>query len=223
MIKSVLLTRAKSANSILKNKLKSLNYDLLECSLIEYKLLPLNDSKITNYSDIIITSYFAANNAPDAKDKLKRAWVVGESSSKLLQKKGYEIMFCGADAAGLQQKLAKTSLQKPIYLSGNNITIDMPPNIERQIFYNTYYKKDLSELEIQQFKSGLDCILLYSENCAKTLLQLLLENDLVKYLENTTIVAISSKVARVVKNHFKNVKICTDSSQMIEFLGKTDD
>jgi uroporphyrinogen-III synthase len=218
MIKSVLLTRAKSANSILKKKL--LNYDLLECSLIEYELLPLDNSRIINYSDLIITSYFAASNAPAALGKFKRAWVVGENSSKLLRDKGYEILFCAVNAASLKQKLVRTNLHSAIYLSGNNITIDMPSYVERQIFYNTHYKNNLSKLEIQRYKQGVDYILLYSENCAKTLLQLLLDNDLVKYLENTTIVAISSKVSKVVKSYFKNIEICNDSGQMIEFLEK---
>ena len=219
MNKSILLTRSKLANSILREKLMPHGVDLVECSLIKHKLQPL-DSKILNeYSDIVITSNFAASNLPNSNGS-KYIWAVGENSKNILESKGYKVKFCAPDAITLEKELLKNNHIKAIYLSGNNITLDMPPNIKRIIFYNTTYKQSLSELEIQRIKLGIDYILLYSENCAKTLLQLLLENDLLKYLENTTIVAISFKVGRVVEDYFKNVKNCTGSNQIIEFLEK---
>ena len=217
MSKSILLTRAKSANLILKEKLMPRGFDLVECSLIKHKLLPFDEKVFNSYSDIVITSNFAASNLPNSNGS-KYVWVVGENSEKILKDKGYNIKFCAPDAITLEKELLKNNHIKAIYLSGNNITIEMPPNIKRVVFYNTEYKKSLSQLEIQRIKHGIDYILLYSENCAKTLLQLLLENDLLKYLENTTIVAISFKVGRVVDDYFKNIKNCTGSYQIIEFL-----
>ncbi len=223
MSASILLTRAKSANAILKEKLISFGYDLLECSLIEYELLPFDSSILGNYQDIVVTSNFVANHIPEASESTKYAWVVGEKSSEILKEKGYQIKFCAQNAVFLKKELIKINNKKAIYLSGNQITVDMPQSIERNIFYNTHYKKALTKIEIQNFKNRVDYILLYSENCAKTLLQLLLENDLVKYLENTTIVAISYKVGRVVENHFKNLEICNGSVEIIEFLEKIND
>ena len=219
MNKSILLTRAKSANLILKEKLIPRGFDLVECSLIKHKLLPFDKEVFNKHSDIVITSNFAASNLPNSNGS-KYVWVVGENSEKILKDKGYKVKFCAPDAIILEKELLKNNHIKAIYLSGNNITIDMPPNIKRIIFYNTYYKQSLSQPDIQRIKHGIDYILLYSENCAKTLLQLLLENDLLKYLENTTILAISFKVVRVVEDYFKNVKNCAGGNQIIEFLEK---
>ena len=75
-----------------------------------------------------------------------------------------------------------------------------------------------------RYKEGIDYIVLYSENCAKTLLKLLIENNLVNYLGNTTYIAISSKVARAasLEQVFKNVVVCHDSDSMLKHIEKDD-
>ncbi|MEM6338544.1 MAG: hypothetical protein AAF673_01275, partial [Pseudomonadota bacterium] len=153
MNKSILLTRAKSANLILKEKLMPRGFDLIECSLIKHKLLPLDKELFNKHSDIVITSNFAASNLPNSNGS-KYVWVVGENSEKILKDKAYKIKFCAPDAITLKKELLKNNHIKAIYLSGNNITIDMPPNIKRIIFYNTDYKQSLSQPEIQRIKLG---------------------------------------------------------------------
>ena len=221
MNKSILLTRAKSANLILKEKLTPYGFDLFECSLIEHKLLKLDAEILNKYSDIVITSSFAANNLPNTDSGY--VWVVGENTKDILEKKGYKIKFCAPDAITLKKELQKNTYIKAIYLSGDNITLEMPSNVRRVVFYNTFYKEFFSHFELQRLTQGVDYILLYSENCAKTLLQLLLENGLLKYLGNSTIVAISSKVARVVEGYFEDIRNCNGSNQIIEFLEKIND
>lgn len=221
MNKSILLTRAKSANLTLKEKLAPYGFDLFECSLIEHKLLQFNAEILNEYSNIVITSSFAANNLPNNNGIY--AWVVGENTKSILENKGYKIKFCVPDAITLKKELQKNTYIKAIYLSGDNIALEMPSNVSRAVFYNTFYKDSFSHFEIQRLSQGVGYILLYSENCAKTLLQLLLENGLLKYLESSTIVAISSKVAKVVESYFKNIKNCNGSNQIIEFLKKIND
>lgn len=221
MSKSILLTRAQPANLILKKILAPYSFDLFECSLIEYKLLKFETEVLDEYTDLVITSSFAANILPN-RDGMY-AWVVGENTEKMLRAKGYKIKFCAPDAITLKKELQKNTYIKAIYLSGNNITLEMPSDVKRIVVYNTSYKKSFSHFEIQRLSQGVDYILLYSENCAKTLLQLLLENGLLKYLENSTIVAISSKVAKVVEGYFRNISNCDGSNQIIEFLEKIND
>ena len=98
----------------------------------------------------------------------------------------------------------------------------MPLGVTRKILYKTIYLKLLSENEITRYKQGIDYIVLYSENCAKTLLKLLIENNLMNYLGNTTYIAISSKVARVFERVFKNVVVCHDSDSMLKYIEKHD-
>lgn len=92
-----------------------------------------------------------------------------------------------------------------LYLSSNEITEEFPPTIKRQIIYEVKYSEKLSEQQIKTISQGLDYILLYSHNCAKTMVKLLIKYDLLTKLAKTRVIAVSSKVANVVKPYFKAV------------------
>jgi uroporphyrinogen-III synthase len=113
-----------------------------------------------------------------------------------------------------------SSTGKIIYLSGNKITKNMPKGITRHIIYKVNYKSSLSHAEIEQARQGLDYILLYSQNCAKILLELLRKYGLLESLKSTKIIAISQKVANIVRLYFKNIIYCVDDNydQMLEIL-----
>ncbi len=219
-MKSVLLTRSKSANNSLKKSLADCNYELLDCSLIDYQLQPVDFSILEDYTDIVITSNFAANNIPDAPRAGMYAWVVGAKSAQILESKGYKIRSFAKDALTLKHQIPVEIYENTIYLSSDKITVNMPMHITRQIFYNVSYLESLSKEQILRYKQGVDYILLYSENCAKTLVKLLLESDLLNYLESTTILAISSKVEKVMKHHFRNRVVCSGADLILEYLKK---
>jgi len=219
-MKSVLLTRSESANNSFKQALADYNYEFLDCSLIDYQLQPIDFSILEDYKDVIITSNFAANNLPQAPSDVMYAWVVGAKSARILESKGYKIRFCAPDAITLKQQIPAEIYENTIYLSSNHITVNMPLHITRQIFYNVSYLESLSKEQILRYKKGVDYILLYSENCAKTLMKLILENDLLNYLENTTIIAISSKIEMVVKSHFRNRVVCSGDDLILKYLKK---
>jgi len=220
MTKSVLLTRSKSVNAELKQSLEKHKYELLECSLIDYELQPFDLSEFHGFQNIIITSFFAANKLPDAPVNSMDAWVVGVKSAKILEAKGYKIKFISPDAETLKRQIPEEIYHDSIYPSSDQITVNMPLHITRKVFYKVSYKDSLSNEQLLRYKQGIDYVLLYSENCAKTLVKLLLENDLMNYLENTTCIAISSKVERVVKRHFRNTQICHGADLMLEYLEK---
>ena len=220
MTRSVLLTRSNSANAWLKERLQQYDYELLEYSLIKYKLQLVNLLELKNFTDLIITSFFAASMVPPAFSTGMHAWVVGTKSARILEEKGYDIKFIATSAKSLKQQIPETIYETAIYLSSNHITIDMPKQIVRKIFYKVTYRKSLSQEQILRYKKGIDYVLIYSENCAKTLIKLLLENNLMNYLENTTYIAISSKVEKVIRKHFRNTQICQDDNLMLQYLGK---
>ena len=105
-----------------------------------------------------------------------------------------------------------------IYLSSNKIAQDLPSAIKREIIYQVKYKEYIPEIE--KIKKGVDYILLYSQNCASTLLHLLIENNLVSLLLHATIIAISAKVADIVRPFAKNMFYCNSNKpeQMLELL-----
>ncbi len=222
MKKSVLLTRSKSANKELKEKLGSENFDFVECNLIKYKLFPVDAEYINKFSDLIITSNFAANNIPDAPRPYMSVWVVGQKSASELENKGYKVEFYASSADNLKKQFPEKLYKTMLYLSGYHITVNMPLGITRKILYKTKYLESLSIKQVTRYKQGIDYIVLYSENCAKTLLKLLVENNLVNYLENTTIIAISSKVGKVLEQVFKNVVVSHGSDSMLKHIEKHD-
>lgn len=218
MIKSVLLTRSQEFNIEFKNYLEKYNYEILECSLISYELQPLDFQELNSFDNIIITSFYAATQMPNASRKDIGAWVVGVKSAKILEKKGYKIKFISNDARSLSVKIPSSIYDNVIYLSSNHITVNMPSAILRKIFYKVTYKQSLSNEQILRYKENIDYILIYSENCAKALVKLLIENDLMNYLENSTFIVISLKVENIIKNYFKNTKILSSGDLMLKCL-----
>lgn len=90
--------------------------------------------------------------------------------------------------------------------------------IDRRILYNVIYRDSLPIDINERLQKGIDFIPLYSENCAKTLIKLLLENNLLKYLENTVVIGISSKVEQVIKPYVSHSRACKTPSEMIQIL-----
>ena len=68
--------------------------------------------------------------------------------------------------------------------------------------------------------AGIDYILLYSQNCAKTLVKLLTKYNLINILKNTIVITISAKVANIVNIYFSNVVYVeqAEQQQMINLL-----
>ena len=201
MVKKVLLTRSKEDNKYLRQILVPKGYACLEMSLIEHVNLPLNITILEDFTDIIITS--------------KR---VGSTSAEILRQKNYNIKYIAYSASELRDHLPNNIYDHMIYLSSNIVSVDMPLAIKKTVVYKINYKDYLSNIEIQILKNGLDYILLYSENCAKTLIKLIVENDLLKYIENSVIIAISSKVEKVVRDYFKQIVTCTYAAQILKKL-----
>ncbi|MFK7974459.1 MAG: uroporphyrinogen-III synthase [Rickettsiaceae bacterium] len=218
MKKTVLLTRSKQANAKLKKQLAGRNFKLLECNLIEYKAIPINKNLINNFSSLLITSYFAAGQLPPAPHNDILTFVVGHKSAEILAKKGYKIIMQERDAETLKAKIPLYLHSNMLYLSGNNITVDMPDAITRQVIYEVIYLKSLSSHQIKLYQQGIDYILLYSQNCAKILLQLMTENDLLKYMANSTIIAISEKVGMVFQKQRANIIVSYEPESILQSM-----
>lgn len=219
MTKSILLTRSKEANDLVKNQLKKCDYKFVESNLIEYEMLDIDQTLINTYENIVITSFFLANQMPEAQVS-KNIWVVGKASAKILSDKGYNISFCGDTALSVRQNIPEDVYKDTIYLSGDQITIDMPKLVKRHIVYKVSYLQSLTNEQIEEIKKGLDYVLLYSTNCAKTLAKLLYENNLLKFLAKTTIIVISSKVGASVSSYFKKVEVKQGADSILKFLKK---
>ncbi|ADE30005.1 palindromic element RPE1 domain-containing protein [Rickettsia prowazekii] len=255
-MKSVLLTRNIQENNETIQEINKYNLDLryIHCSLIKYKTLDFNINILNNYSNIIITSKYAAHILADYNLK-QDIWVVGNKTKQLLGKK---VIYTANNIADLIQHFPTDLYKHTIYLSSNEITQDLPNKIARHIIYNVEYLNELPISIIQEFeniryfskpayrnafkantirattaykkvfndpslgstyplevplgKMSIDFILLYSQNSAKTLVRLLLQNNLLQYLQDSLVIAISLKVANIVRPFIKNVVYCDNQS-----------
>ncbi|PCJ29790.1 MAG: hypothetical protein COA94_00070 [Rickettsiales bacterium] len=217
-MKSVLLTRSDTENDLLMLRLQESGYETLSCNLIKYELQKVDEAGFKRFKQIIVTSSFAANNAPPAHSKGVSAWAVGKKSAKILASKGYEIRFVAPSAESLKDQFVEDTNKPTLYLSSNYITIDMPFFVTRCIFYKVTYQDSLTEQQIARYKNGVDYILLYSENSAKTFLKLVKENNLLHCLENSTIITISSKISKVLADYFKTSVVCNGTDLILEYL-----
>ncbi|WP_341786703.1 palindromic element RPE5 domain-containing protein [Rickettsia endosymbiont of Cantharis rufa] len=132
-------------------------------------------------------------------------WVVGNKSKQLLGKK---VAYVAKNVEDLIKHFPPDLYEQTIYLSSNEITKDLPNKIARHIIYNVEYLNELPLSIIKEFKSDIDFVLLYSQNSATTLVRLLLQNNLLEYLQGSLVIAISLKVANIVRPFIKNVIYC---------------
>lgn len=216
----ILLTRSIEGNKeiieeIAKYNTDNLSFHYIHCPLIEYKNLNLTPEMLGNYHNIIITSKYAATILAEwQKDytinRKHSIWVVGEASKTILERNGFIVKYVAKNVDDLIKHFPSRLYNQAIYLSSNEITCDLPPPIKRQIIYNVKYLEQLPLIEL--FKNNIDYILLYSQNSAKIFKKLLLQNHLSEVLQNSLVIAISLKVANIIRPFFKNVVYCNNEN-----------
>lgn len=217
-MKSVWLTRSFIDNLELEQQLKSYNFRLINQPLITYvdDKKALDQNIVSKYKNIIITSKRAAEiiscNSLVYKNSEVSAWVVGNSAAQILQEAGLNIQFIALNVEQLIINLPKSIYSEMIYLSSNMITKALPKKIRRLIIYKVKYNTKLSKNEVDTFAQGVDYILLYSKNCAKTLIQVINKYQLHK-LKNSTLITLSLKIAKELYSYFNNVLYCDEERQ----------
>jgi uroporphyrinogen-III synthase len=218
---SILLTRSIEENAKTKDALQGVPLEILECPLISYQLLSVDWTRLNSCDYIIITSKFLAQHFPiNIYSKLK-VLVVGEVSASILEEKKYIIELCVENAEQIKTHLEAQEIlraSKIIYFCGDNISTPMPNFVEQYEVYKVDYTHDLTHEQIASFQSPLSYIMLYSENSAKTLLQLILKYNLQSYLNDTIIICISDKVSKIFNHLCDQIVIRSTNAQMISYV-----
>ncbi len=221
-MRTILLTRAADGNFLIEKALSGRDFAFIHCPLIEYIDKDYDLDCLSDKKFIVITSKHAAIKLAElALDKsLWLLWVVGNISSEILRQAGFRVQYTAKNVEDLMANLPTKLYKQTIYLSSNEITNELPKEISRQIIYNVNYPKHLDSNQIEAIKEGIDYILLYSNNCAKTLINLLKQHDLLKVVENSIVIAVSLKVGQVAQACFENVLYCADEQhdKVIELL-----
>jgi Uroporphyrinogen-III synthase HemD len=147
-------------------------------------------------------------------------WVVGNQSASILKQAGLKIAYIASDVEDLIKHFPKELYSSTIYFSGDKITKDLPHEIKRCIVYQVSYCETLTSEQINAISNGVNYILLYSKNCARALVKLFKHYNLLKILENATIITISSNIASELKQYCNNTISCDNGKheQIIELL-----
>ena len=216
-MKTVLLTRSKEDNLEIIKALPKDKLHYIFSPLVKYKSLEIS-SDINNYTDIIITSKYAARMLASHNILGKKnIWLVGKSSAEILKDR-FQVLYVAANIEELIQKIPEEIYYQTIYLSANEITKVLPVEIKREIIYEVEYAEDLQQIE--EIHKGINFILLYSSNSTNRLIELFTKNNLLPVLAASTAIVISKKVADIIRFFVKNVIYCDEGKpeQMLELL-----
>lgn len=154
---------------------------------------------ICGANNIVITSKYATAILVHEVEadllRQKKYFVVGNSSAKLLADNGISVAAICKNAKELYSLLYESS-DKFLYLSSNEITMEMPSNAERIEIYNTIYTEQLSPQTLSLiYERSIDCIMFFSSNIAKAFIEIVISMDLVDFIKNVTILCMSDKIA----------------------------
>lgn len=219
----IILTRSLSENLILEKQIKesivSSDIDILKLNILSFKDAVFDFSDFSSFDNIIITSKHAAkilsNNIYN-----QNAYVVGDNSAAILRSKNYNIKYVATNVQEIydivMRHQSSNKVEEFIYFSGDNITLEMPPVVRREIIYETEYKKVLDAKDVAYINKGVDIMPVYSTNCAKALIFLLDSENLIKNVANSRIIAISSNIADVLAGSCNNITIADSPVQMTE-------
>lgn len=218
---SILLTRSIEENAKTKEAFQGLSLEISECPLISYQLLSVDWTRLNSCDYVIVTSKFLAQYFPfNIYSKLKLL-VVGEVSASILEQKKYIIELRAENAEQIKTYLETQdvfSAAQIIYFCGDNISTLMPNFVEQYEVYKVKYKQELTYKEIASFRARFAYIMLYSENSAKTLLQLIVKYNLQSYLNSTIIICISDKVSKIFNQLCDQIVIRSTNEQMISYV-----
>ncbi|KAF8818427.1 uroporphyrinogen-III synthase [Rickettsia endosymbiont of Cardiosporidium cionae] len=220
----ILLTRSKQENLLLMKVLSKRSFNCFALDLITFVDLEFYDDVLSLYSDIIITSKYAAIKLKPVDDypytTADSVWVVGSMSASILQRKGYKVKYIASNIDDLVNKLPSSSYQDMIYLSGEQYTRNLPESIRHLIFYKVEYLNILLDYQLQCLQQKFDYVMLYSKNTALFFVKLLYKYGLFECFIDTTFIVMSTNVKLFLCQYFDKILLCTNSDSMVECLEK---
>ena len=226
----VLLTRNIEDSIDLIQKLKS--------NSIKVSNLPLLDIKKKNYNKINLNSFdtviFTSSNSIkflDLKNVNKNilCFCVGSSTEKTARLNGFQNIIAADGNVRNLKELVQQNLSikdnKVLYVSGEIVSYPLDKelisegyNVKRLINYSVKHNENLDLSFLQSLKKDMpDLVYVYSENSAKSFLNLIKKYELVDYWMNTNLMCIGEKTSSVL-NIIKWKKIFLFNPGEEEFL-----
>ena len=226
----ILLTRSLEDSKDLIVKFKSNGFKVSNLPLLQFSKVSYKNINFNSLDAIIFTSSNAIKFL-ELKNINKNilCFCVGLSTEKTARSKGFQKVFAADGNVRNLKELVEQNLmskdKKILYVSGEIVSYPLDKelllkgyNVNRLVNYSARHNKNLDLSFLNLLKKDMpDLVYVYSENSAKSFLNLIKKYELVDYWMNTNLMCIGEKTSSVL-NTIKWKKIFLFNPGEEEFL-----
>ena len=215
----ILLTRPLEDSQELILRFKSLGHQVSHLPVINIEKKDYENINLNEFKGIIFTSANAIKNLDISKiNKNIFCFCVGEATEKIIKEKGFQNIFTASgNVANLKEIILQNFDQKIgnlVYISGEIISYDLDSELKKEgytikriITYKVNSNQILSDEFIKELKSSIpEIVFIYSENSARSYLNLLKKYHLLDIWMETNLMCLGEKASSVL-NEIKWKKI----------------
>ena len=202
----ILLTRPLEDSQELILRFKSLGHQVSHLPVINIEKKDYENINLNEFKGIIFTSANAIKNLDVSKiNKNIFCFCVGEATEKIVKEKGFQNIFTASgNVANLKEIILQNFDQKIgnlVYVSGEIISYDLDLELKKEgytikriITYKVNSNQILSDEFIKELKSSIpEIVFIYSENSARSYLNLLKKYNLLDIWMETNLMCLGKK------------------------------
>ena len=215
----ILLTRPLEDSKELLLRFKLLGHQVSHLPVINIEKKDYENINLNEFKGIIFTSANAIKNLDVSKiNKNIFCFCVGEATEKIVKEKGFQNIFTASgNIANLKEIILQNFDQKIgnlVYVSGEIISYDLDLELKKEgytikriITYKVNSNQILSDEFIKELKYSIpEIVFIYSENSARSYLNLLKKYNLLDIWMETNLMCLGEKASSVL-NEIKWKKI----------------
>jgi uroporphyrinogen-III synthase len=215
----ILLTRPLEDSKELILRFKSLGHQVSHLPVINIEKKDYENINLNEFKGIIFTSANAIKNLDVSKiNKNIFCFCVGEATEKIVKEKGFQNIFTASGNVANLKEIILQNFDKKIgnlvYVSGELISYDLDLELKKEgytikriITYKVNSNQILSDEFIKDLKSSIpEIVFIYSENSARSYLNLLKKYNLLDIWMETNLMCLGEKASSVL-NEIKWKKI----------------
>ena len=215
----ILLTRPLEDSQELILRFKSLGHQVSHLPVINIEKKDYENINLNEFKGIIFTSANAIKNLDVSKiNKNIFCFCVGEATEKIVKEKGFQNIFTASGNVTNLKEIILQNFDKKIgnlvYVSGELISYDLDLELKKEgytikriITYKVNSNQILSDEFIKDLKSSIpEIVFIYSENSARSYLNLLKKYNLLDIWMETNLMCLGEKASSVL-NEIKWKKI----------------
>ena len=226
----ILFTRPLEESTSLIIRFKELGHKVSHLPVIKIKKEEHNKLIFNDYAAIIFTSSNSLKNLKlDNINKTIKCFCVGTTTEKVARSFGFQnVISADGNVRALKELILQSHDKKDgklLYVSGKTISFNLDTDLSKEgyeitriINYSVSYNDEIKGDIIEELKKNIpDIVYIYSENSAKSFLNIIKKYHLIDSWMNTNLMCIGDKTSSVL-NEVKWKKIFLFSPGEEEFL-----